>query len=202
MISSDTLICSRFKRCGVTFRPKKKLHDSFKIRIFSNFDDLKWNFDYNCIGSYDKIHTTCRYDICILNESNLQQYCLWKNDKLHVYLRMNLSEWCFRQIVLLDTGTESTQSDVLWFTWFSLSVDYFREVKKYMFHIMIHVITHFCDIQLIYIPMWFLLWCMSYLWNIYWNILWKSIYLNVCCLNIFYQCTVHLWMFYASFKYF
>lgn len=62
---------------------------------------------YNCIRSYDKIHTTCRYDICILNESNLQQYCLWKNDKLHVYLRMNLSEWCFRQIVLLDTGTQN-----------------------------------------------------------------------------------------------
>lgn len=49
--------------------------------------------------------------------------------------------------------TESTQSDVLWFTCFSRSVDHFREVKKYMFHIMIHVITHFCDIQLIYIPM-------------------------------------------------
>lgn len=60
---------------------------------------------YNCIRSYDKIHTTCRYDICILNESNLQQYCRWKNDKLHEWIcPSDVSGRCF---VILYTGTQN-----------------------------------------------------------------------------------------------
>lgn len=55
---------------------------------------------YNCIRSYDKIHTTCRYDICILNESNLQQYCRWKNDNESVLVM-------FQADVLLYTGTQN-----------------------------------------------------------------------------------------------